>query len=195
MRSKEKNLMVFIAGSRSLSRLGRDVTMRIDNILAKGYTVIVGDANGMDKAVQRYLWKQHYEKVIVYCMESTCRNNEGNWETREIKAPGTKRRDFIFFSSKDRAMAEAADYGLMLWDGESRGTVTNIIDLVRRGKPVVVYIAPERAFTTLKEPDDIAKLHSRLDSATFLRVDQELQLHTQQTGRAHGQKNEDSLLF
>jgi hypothetical protein len=195
MTNKEKNLKVFIAGSRSLARFSRDVTTRIDNIVAKGYTVIVGDANGMDKAVQRYLWKQHYARVIVYCMESACRNNEGNWETREIKALGIKRRDFAFFSSKDRAMAEAADYGLMLWDGESRGTLTNIIDLVRRGKPVVVYLAPERAFTTLKAPDDITKLHSRLDSATFLRVDQELQLHTQQAGRAHGQKNEDSLLF
>lgn len=195
MTTKEKDLKVFIAGSRSLSRLSRDVAGRIDNVLAKRFTVLVGDANGMDRAVQKHLLKLRYERVIVYCMESGCRNNEGNWETREIHAPGAKRRDFAFFSSKDRAMAEAADYGLMLWDGESRGTLTNIIDLVRRGKPVVVYLAPEKTFITIKEPEDMSKLRSQLDSATFMRVDRELQLQSQQAGRVHGQGREDSLLF
>jgi len=195
MTTKQKDLKVFVAGSRSLSRLSREVTRRIDNILAKGFTVIVGDANGMDRAVQKYLRKHHYERVIVYCMENACRNNEGNWETREIKAPDAKRRDFAFFSCKDRAMAEAADFGLMLWDVESRGTLTNIVDLVRRGKLVVVYLAPERAFVTLKEPEDVTKLRGKLDSATFLRIDQELQMQLQPAGRVHGQEREDSLLF
>jgi hypothetical protein len=196
MATREKELKVFIAGSRSLSRLSKEVTRRIDNVLAKGLAVVVGDANGMDKAVQKYLKKQHYERVIVYCMENVCRNNEGNWETREVQAAETKRRDFAFFSSKDRAMAEAADYGLMLWDGESRGTLTNIIDLVRRGKPVVVYLAPEKIFVTLKEPEDLTNLRGKLDSAAILRVHQELQVQqTQLAGRASVQRRETSLLF
>ena len=35
-------------------------------------------------------------------------------------------------------MAEAAEYGLMLWDGKSKGTVNNVVNLSRDHKPVVV---------------------------------------------------------
>jgi hypothetical protein len=195
MEARDSNLKVFIAGSRRLSRLSGDVTRRIDNILAKGFTIVVGDANGMDKAVQKYLRKQHYERVLVYCMEGACRNNEGGWKTREIQAPEAKRRDFAFFSTKDRAMAVEADYGLMLWDGESRGTLTSIVDLVRQGKPVLVYLAPDRSFLTLKEPEDLAQLRGQLDSTALLRVDRELQLLTHPTVRVSGRERETSSMF
>jgi hypothetical protein len=46
---------VFIGGSRRLSQLNKDLKGRLDNIVERGFTVIVGDANGADKAVQRYL--------------------------------------------------------------------------------------------------------------------------------------------
>lgn len=52
-------------------------------------------------------------------------------------------------------MVEEADYGLMLWDGQSRGTLTNIVGLVQRNRPLVVYVAPERSFYTLRQPDDL----------------------------------------
>ena len=68
---------VFIAGSRRLSRLSNDVKRRIDNIIDKGLTVMVGDANGADKAVQRYLRSRHYSNVLVFCMQGGCRNNLG----------------------------------------------------------------------------------------------------------------------
>ena len=53
-------------------------------------------------------------------MNDHCRNNVGNWPTRHVEAPrGAK--GFDYYSLKDRAMAEAAEYGLMLWDGKSKG--------------------------------------------------------------------------
>jgi hypothetical protein len=42
-------------------------------------------------------------------------------------------------------MAQEATVGFMLWDGESRGTLLNVLRLVAQEKPVVVYVAPERA--------------------------------------------------
>jgi hypothetical protein len=44
-------------------------------------------------------------------------------------------------------MAETADYGLMLWDGKSKGTVNNVVNLSRDHKPVVVYVAPTKTRT------------------------------------------------
>ncbi len=166
---------VFIAGSRRLSRLNKDVRSRIDNIVDKGFTVIVGDANGVDKAVQLYLSRRHYSNVLVFRMEGGCRNNIGDWPTRTITAADPARRDFAYYSTKDRAMAEEADYGLMLWDGRSRGTLTNIVHLVREGKPVVVYVARERSFYTLRQSDDLAEMLGRFDPAALHRIDRELQ--------------------
>jgi hypothetical protein len=38
-------------------------------------------------------------------------------------------RGFDYYSVKDRAMADTAEYGLMLWDGQSKGTVNNLVNL------------------------------------------------------------------
>src|SRR5215831_18637941 len=45
---------VFIGGSRHVSRLPSEVKKRLDNVVASGHRVIVGDANGADKAVQKH---------------------------------------------------------------------------------------------------------------------------------------------
>ena len=190
MSSKTK---VFIAGSRHLSRLNKDVKHRIDNILEKGFTVIVGDANGVDKAVQQYLNGRRYNKVMVFCMEGGCRNNIGDWPTRTITAADPGRRDFAYYSTKDQAMVEEADYGLMLWDGRSRGTLTSIVHLVRQGKPVVVYIASDRSFYTLRQSDDLAEMLRRFDPAALHRIDRELQAVV--TGSGSSRKVDTARLF
>ena len=114
---------VFIAGSRQISRLPAEVLNRIDTMVEKGFQILVGDANGADKAVQQYLADKRYPNVLVHCMKDHCRNNVGTWPTHEVAAArGAK--GFDHYSLKDRAMAEAAEYGLMLWDGKSKGPST-----------------------------------------------------------------------
>ena len=156
MRRKQ---MVFIGGSRRISRLNEEVRNRLDNLMENGLTVAVGDANGADKAVQEYLADKGYRQVNVFCMVGRCRNNVGRWLTREIDPPAGA-RGFEFFSAKDRVMAEEADYGLMLWDGKSRGTLASVNDMVSKGKPVVVYLTPSKAFMTLRRPDQVYKIAS-----------------------------------
>jgi len=145
---------VFVAGSRALSKLNAQVKERLDNILKKQLTVLVGDANGADKAVQRYLADREYRRVIVYCME-ICRNNVGEWPTRSHSAdPGVK-RDRHYYGIKDRAMAKDASCGFMLWDGISKGTLTNVINLLGHDKKVLLFSAPKKQFFTLRTPGDL----------------------------------------
>lgn len=173
---------IFIGGSRRLSRLSQDVKHRIDNIIDKGFTIIVGDANGVDKSVQQYINSRSYKNVIVFCMENACRNNLGGWPTKRISAAGPGRRDFSYYSTKDRAMAEESDYGLMLWDGRSRGTLTNIVHLVREGKAVVVYFAPDKSFHTVRQFDH--EIPRVFDLAAIRRIDAELgAIPTRSSGR------------
>jgi hypothetical protein len=154
---------VFIGGSRHLSRLNKEIKHRLDSIIEKDLTVMVGDANGADKAVQTYLARKEYKHVVVFCMVDSCRNNVGSWRTEEISPASHRDRGAVFFSKKDRAMGAEADYGLMLWDGKSRGTLANIRDLVDRKKPVVVYLAPTRSFVTLRREGELTELLSSLE--------------------------------
>jgi hypothetical protein len=147
---------VFVAGSRQISRLPAEVRSRLDTMIEKGFQILVGDANGADKAVQRYLADKSYPNVLVHCMKDHCRNNIRNWPTREVDAPRVA-RGFDYYSLKDRAMAEAAEYGLMLWDGKSKGIVNNVVSLSRDHKPVVVYVAPTKQFRTIRTSDDLWK--------------------------------------
>ena len=50
---------------------------------------------------------------------------------------------FDFYKQKDIVMAEDADYRFMIWDGQSRGTLNNIINLLQKDKKVLVYFANE----------------------------------------------------
>jgi hypothetical protein len=167
---------VFVAGSRQISRLPAEVRSRLVTMIEKGFQILVGDANGADKAVQRYLADRSYPHVLVHCMKDHCRNNVGNWPTREVAAPRGA-RGFDYYSLKDRAMAGAAEYGLMLWDGKSRGTVNNIVNLSRDHVPVVVYVAPTRQFRTVKSFDDLKDLLAEGDSDSVERIVSELRLN------------------
>jgi hypothetical protein len=163
---------VFVAGSRAITRLPPEVRSRIDTMAEKQFTVLVGDANGADKAFQKYLADRAYPNVIVHFMKGRCRNNLGSWPAQEISAPRGA-RGFDFYAVKDVVMAEAADYGLMLWDGVSRGTLNNVVNLARRNKPVVMYIEPTKSVETIRSVEEVRSLipsKSADDLGIFLKL-------------------------
>jgi len=143
---------VFIGGSRRISRLPSEVKKRLDNVVASGHQVIVGDANGADKAVQNHLVAAHYENVTVFCSGDTPRNNLGSWRVHHVDA-AKEAKGFQFYAAKDREMARKADFGLMIWDGKSPGTVLNVLRLMRAGKISVLFKVPEKLALNIKSQD------------------------------------------
>lgn len=143
---------IFIGGSRHVSRLPPDVKKRLDNVVASGHRVIVGDANGADKAVQKYFLERHYNNVTVFCSGLTPRNNLGTWHTHHVEAPRDA-KGFHFYAAKDREMAREADFGLMIWDGKSPGTVLNVLRLALAGKIAVLFNVPDKDVVNIKTVD------------------------------------------
>src|SRR6185437_9213692 len=93
----------------------------------------------------------------VYFVGVRPRNNVGCWPLLHVETPkGLK--GFDFFSAKDKRMAHEADCGLMLWDGESRGTLANVVNLVSEEKPVAVYVSKRRKFVNARTPADVDTL-------------------------------------
>jgi hypothetical protein len=180
---------VFIGGSRRVPRLGAAVRARLDTIMAKGFRVIVGDANGADKAVQQYLSGKGYGHVEVFCSGTVCRNNLGHWHMRQIKTDPTD-KGFRFYAAKDRVMAREADVGLMIWDGKSTGTLLNVLRLLSQEKKVVVYNVPERRFSELKAEDDWRGFVTTLDPEVRGGMEQKARIEE----RTYGTREQQTLL-
>jgi hypothetical protein len=88
---------VFIGGSRRVGRLNSIIRAKLDSIVERGLHVVVGDANGSDRAVQSFFAEKRYREVVVYCMENACRNNVGGWPVRAIGAAG--KRGFEYYAN------------------------------------------------------------------------------------------------
>lgn len=155
---------VFIGGSRHVSRLPAPAKERLDNIVKSGFHIVVGDANGADKAVQKHLSSIDYADVVVFCSGEVCRNNLGDWPTRKVQ-PAESVKGFQFYAAKDREMAQAADFGLMIWDGKSPGTVLNVLRLINAGKKAVLLNSPEAKTTTFKAVSDWEAFLTRCEAS------------------------------
>jgi len=160
---------VFLSGSRKISRLNDVIRNRIQNMVDKELQIFVGDANGADKAMQGFLAGIGYQNVTVFCAGTTCRNNVGDWSTRKIEvSPKLKGRDF--YTQKDKEMAAVADYGFVLWDGRSAGSINNVFELLKREKKVVVYLSQKKEFEKISDPQDIENLLKNCDSTDYLAI-------------------------
>jgi probable addiction module antidote protein len=155
---------VFIGGSRNISRLSSQAQERLSNVVDVKARVIVGDANGADKAVQKFLSEREYPWVTVFCSGSECRNNMGHWEMRLIE-PLKNAKGFDFYAAKDRVMAREADYGLMIWDGKSAGTILNILRLLNAGRKAVLINVREKTADNFKSITDWINFLSRCTSS------------------------------
>ncbi|SMP71449.1 hypothetical protein [Anoxynatronum buryatiense] len=147
-------MKIFIGGPRAISRLNQDIKERLNNIFRDNYTVLVGDANGIDKAIQKHCYESNYNNVNVYATDGKARNNIGNWEVVKVMVSSST-KGFEYYSAKDKEMAKVADYGFMIWNGKSKGTLNNLINLVSYNKKVLVYFTPNRKFYTIKKISEI----------------------------------------
>ncbi len=154
---------VFIGGSRRIGRVNAELARRLDNIIQTELRVLIGDANGFDRAAQAYLAEHGYKAVVVYCTAGECRNNVGSWPQRAVEYQG-RDRGLAFYTAKDDAMLRDADYGLFAWDAKSRGTLRNIGIMGEHGKPSAVYIGPLKKFITVRSAQDALTLSRKQDA-------------------------------
>lgn len=166
---------VFIAGSMGIKNLDPEVRKRIDNIIEQDFEVIVGDADGADTSVQCYLFDHGGDRATVFCSGQTPRNNVGGWPVEHVTtkhAEGSR----AFFTAKDLRMAEVADYGLMIWDAKSTGTLSNVIELLFRNKKAVVFVNKARTFCNVGTVEQLEDLLSFMSEHAKKKADQKIGL-------------------
>ena len=177
-------MTVFVGGSRKISHFNDTIRSRADNIIRQGLKVVIGDANGADKAMQQHFVAKDYRNVVVYCMSGHCRNNLGNWPTKHVSAV-SDRKDFAYYATKDQEMAKEASCGFMIWDGKSRGTLNNVLNLLLQQKKAVVYFSADKACHTLGSLDDLQKLLSKCSNVDRRRFERDLSLDLSMSEKVH----------
>ncbi|SHL80527.1 hypothetical protein [Fibrobacter sp. UWH4] len=129
-------MRVFISGSKSISKLPKEVKSLFDSYIVTGAEILVGDCYGVDAAVQMYLDSKGYSNVIVYCSGETPRNifvTGAKVCSYAEAAKGLTGSAFQYV--KDIQMAQDCDTALMIWDGKSKGTAENIRRIKEMNKP------------------------------------------------------------
>ena len=123
--------IVMISGSRSIKDISAGLPS-IDRIMQLNFSIIVGDAGGVDKLVQEYLRRSNYLNVKVYF--ALWDGNAKPRNTTEYETMGVAGS----YINRDIAMCSICDYGLALWDGNSRGTKDNIDRTGKKTKIITI---------------------------------------------------------
>ena len=166
---------VFVSGSIKIKNLDSKVVERLQNIISSNLGVIIGDADGVDSAIQEFLKSNEVRSVVVYCSGDTPRNNIGHWDTKKVSTtykPGTRQ----YFTAKDKTMAADCDYGFMIWDASSTGTLSNVIELVERNKVGLVYINKAKQFLKVKNIEELETLIKFMSAASIKNADEKIGL-------------------
>lgn len=166
---------IFISGSMRIKNINKQVINRIDNIVKENFTIFIGDANGVDASIQGILSDKSYRNVLVFCTVKYARNNIGRWEVRVIETdhkPNTR----SFFTAKDLAMAEKCDFGLMIWDSKSTGTLSNVYELLLRNKTSVVFVNKIKKFVKVSSLKEFEQLISFMSDSALQKANQKIKL-------------------
>ena len=114
------------------------------------------------------------------------RNNVGKWPIHSITpdlAPGPR----AYFTAKDVTMVKAADYGLMMWDATSTGTLSNVIELLGRNKKSAVFVNKSKEFMTVGDVAQLQALVARMSEHARHKADEKLNLRKRIEALSHEQ--------
>ena len=181
---------VFVAGSMQIKHLDPKVKERIDNIVTSNFEIVIGDADGVDSSVQSHLAKKRATKTTVYCSGSKPRNNLGSWPIHPVYTAHSE-GSRAFFTAKDVVMADVADYGLMIWDAKSTGTLSNVIELLKRKKKAVVFVNKEKTFLNVSNVLQFEALLTHMSEHAKQKADEKIRL----TQQIESLRHEQTLMF
>jgi hypothetical protein len=132
---------VFISGSIAIKALPKCVLQSLDKMMQNNLEILVGDASGIDEQIQKYFANHKYKNVTVYSIYNQPRNlNSSNFKVKVIDVEVESNREREKQKNKDKAMTNDSEYSLVIWDGKSKGSYSNILRSLEQKKAVKVYL-------------------------------------------------------
>lgn len=138
---------VFISGSISIKKLNHEIVESLESIISKNYTVLVGDAPGIDTLIQDYFNRKNYYNVEIYSITSFPRYKANiAFQSKYIEVSNEIKKERERQTHKDKAMSEDSNFSLVIWDGSSKGSFSNILRALEYKKYVKVYYSLQNSF-------------------------------------------------
>lgn len=146
---------VFISGSIKIKTLPNIAIKSINNIINNDFSILLGDAYGVDCLVQKYLVEKNYFNAYIYSITDPPRNIATDKFSKKIidyknmdeyRKLSEEEKSKINFSErrkqslKDIAMVKKADFLLVIWNGESEGSKNNIIRGIELNRKIKVIL-------------------------------------------------------
>lgn len=148
------NEKVFISGSLSIKVLPKETEETIDKIMNKNVEILVGDAPGIDKLIQKYCFKKKYDRITIYYVGNKTRNLENEtFATKKVNISDEDKTEKAKQSRKDIKMTKDSTYSFVIWDEKSSGSYANIMRSLEENKYVKVYLASSNKYIHSKEPN------------------------------------------
>ena len=124
--------------------------------------------------------------VTVYCTGGRPRNNIGAWPVHKVVS-NAKEGSRAYYTAKDVDMAEVADYGLMMWDVASTGTLSNVVELLKRRKKSVVFANKREKFINVVDIESLRELIEMMSDKARARAETKLALSSKIAQMVHEQ--------
>ena len=84
-------------------------------------------------------------------------------------------------------MAEVADFGLMIWDTKSTGTLSNVIELLARKKKSAVFINKIKEFKNISTVEQLEELLSYMPEDAKEKANEKIKLFDRISSLKHEQ--------
>jgi len=151
---KDDSNVLFVSGSSKTQtkgspyyrkRLPKEIKRKLNDSMWEGHKIIVGDAPGIDRQVQKYLKRKGYSNVEIYGPGKKVRYSASKfWKTNPIDVPDAEPMSERWLAGKDFAMTNAATRGLaVILDNGATATRNNVQRLIDQNKEVDVYMLTE----------------------------------------------------
>jgi hypothetical protein len=127
--SEPGRLLLMGSSAYKAQKLHPRLRERLDNAIALGMTIIVGEAKGASRTFQDYLASKGYRNVVVGHAKSI-RYNAGGWETRKYGDD---------LKEREKRMIEDCDTAIIIWANRSSVIAENLEKLKRQGKPTLLH--------------------------------------------------------
>ena len=164
---------VFISGSIAIKKLPSCIEDSINRIKEQNIKILVGDAGGVDTKVQEYCQKINYYNVTVYSIYRTPRNKiNSKFEKKHIVIECNSNKERERQKEKDEAMTIDSKYSLVIWDGKSRGSYSNIIRAINNNKKIKIYLDKNKTFIPVESinKNDIEFIYREINGYKAIEV-------------------------
>ena len=84
---------------------------------------------------------------------------------------------FSEYVKKDIAMAHDTDFGFMIWNGKSNGTLNNTLNLLEQGKKTRLYLKPAQKFYSIIKLTDFEGLLNDCNNENLKKIDKKIRLY------------------